>query len=333
VPEEASPRGPRLRAPDMTLPEGRNAAAAIDANGGRFGTTDAAMLLTTLIWAINFSVVKYGIRVLPPHGFNGVRMTLASLIYLVVWALLRDGFVLRKGDLWKAAGLGLLGTTAYQLLFIQGLRSTTASSSSMIAPMTPVFIAMLSHFLRFERIHWAAWVGIAVSFTGFYLLLTGQAGPVTLNSATVRANLLVLVSNLSWAFYTVFSRPLLARIPPLRLAILTTSFGTLFYLPFAAGGIADIRIGRVPAPAWGAIFFSGVLAIVVGYSVFYSSVRKVGNTKTGIYSNLNPVFATIFAVLVLGERVTPLQVCGGLVIFIGVYLTRSGYRYFKKVRD
>ncbi len=314
----------------MARPEGGTAGTANAGNGVRFGATDAAMLLTTLIWAVNFSVVKYGIRVFPPHGFNGVRMTLASLIYLAVWALLRDGFVLRKGDLWKAAGLGLLGTTAYQLLFIQGLRSTTASTTSMIAPMTPVFIAMLSHFLRFERIHWAAWVGIAVSFTGFYLLLTGQTGPMTLNSATVRANLLILAANLSWACYTVFSRPLLARIPPLRLAVLTTSFGTLFYLPFAARGVADIRLSRIPAPGWGAVFFSGVLAIVVGYAIYYSSVRKVGNTKTGIYSNLNPVFATIFAVLVFGEKVTPLQTGGGLVIFVGVYLTRSGYRYFKK---
>ncbi|HEX2695159.1 MAG TPA: DMT family transporter [Acidobacteriota bacterium] len=317
----------------MARPEGGSAGTATAGNSVRFGATDAAMLLTTLIWAVNFSVVKYGIRIFPPHGFNGVRMTLASLIYLVVWALLRDGFSLRKGDLWKAAGLGLLGTTGYQFFFIQGLRATTASTTSMIAPMTPVFIAMLSHFLGYERVHLAAWVGIAVSFTGFYLLLTGQAGPLTLNSATVRANLLILAANLMWALYTVFSRPLLARIPPLRLAILTTSFGTLFYLPLAAGGIADIRLGRIPAPAWGAVFFSGVLAIVVGYAVYYSSVRKVGNTKTAIYSNLNPVFATIFAVLFLAERVTPLQVGGGLVIFLGVYLTRSGYRYFKRARD
>ena len=209
----------------MARPQGGTAGAANAENGVRFGATDAAMLLTTLIWAVNFSVVKYGIRVLPPHGFNGVRMTLAALIYLAVWAFLRDGFVLRKSDLWKAAGLGLLGTTTYQVLFIEGLRVTTASTTSMIAPMTPVFIALLSHFLRYERIHWAAWVGIAVSFTGFYLLLTGQGGPMTLNSATVRANLLILVANLSWACYTVLSRPLLRRIPPLRLAILTTSFG------------------------------------------------------------------------------------------------------------
>ncbi len=314
----------------MARPEGESAGRALPGNGAGFGATDAAMLLTTLIWAVNFSVVKYGIRIFPPHGFNGVRMTLASLIYLAVWALLRDGFVLRKGDLWKAAGLGLLGTTGYQLLFIEGLRVTTASTTSMIAPMTPVFIAMISQLLGFERIHWAAWAGIAVSFTGFYLLLIGQAGPLTLNSATVRANLLILGANLMWALYTVFSRPLLVRIPPLRLAALTTAFGTLFYLPFAAGGVADIRFDRVPAPGWGAILYAGVLAIVVGYAIYYSSVRKVGNTKTGIYSNLNPVFATLFAVLFVGEKVTPLQIGGGVVIFLGVYLTRSGYRYFKR---
>jgi len=56
----------------------------------------------------------------------------------------------------------------------------------------------------------------------------------------------------------------------------------------------------------------------------------VGNSKTAIYGNITPVFAVISAYILLSEKLTLLQIMGALVIFIGVYLTRSGYRFFEK---
>ena len=88
--------------------------------------------------------------------------------------------------------------------------------------------------------------------------------------------------------------------------------------------------GAISWSTWGALLYSAVLAVVVGFVVWYKSVQKVGNTKTGIYSNLNPVFATIFAYAFLSERITVLQAGGAAVIFAGVYLTRSGYKFFRK---
>jgi drug/metabolite transporter (DMT)-like permease len=299
-------------------------------NGNRFAATDLLMILTTMIWAINLSAIKFSLRELPGHSFNAVRLPLASLLFIGVLALSGEGFRVDGGDLWKIAGLGLIGTTIYQILFIQGISLTPASTTSMITPMTPVFIALLSHFLKFERIHWAAWIGIAVSFLGVYLLLSAQNGGAHLTWHALEGGLFLIAANFVWALYTVFSRPLLARIPALKLAVLTTVFGTLFFLPVGVPALLKVSWRSVSQATGGAMAYGVILAIVFGFFIYYRSVKKLGNTKTGVYSNLNPVFAVLFAVLVVGERITAVQVGGGLVIFLGVYLTRTGYRFFSR---
>lgn len=302
-------------------------------NKAAFETTDLWMLLTTMIWAVNLSLIKFSLREFTPHGFNGIRLALSAAIFLVILAFRRGGFSLGRGDFLKVGVLGLLGTTIYQLLFIQGISRTQATTTSMIMPMTPVFIAVLSSVFKLERIHWAAWLGIAVSFLGVYLLVTGQNGHLGFNWQSVKGDVFILLANLAWAFYTVLSKPLLERIPPLKLAGLSAGIGTVFYLPFAAADVGRVSWTSISAGAWASLLYSSVLAIVVGFIVYSSSVRTVGNTKTGIYSNLNPVFAVVFAWFFLSERITALEAGGGFVIFLGVYLTRSGYKYFIKKPD
>jgi drug/metabolite transporter (DMT)-like permease len=299
-------------------------------NKSAFETTDLWMLLTTMVWAVNLSLIKFSLREFTPHGFNGIRLALSASIFLGILAFSRGGFPLGKGDFLKVAGLGLLGTTVYQLLFIQGISRTQATTTSMIMPMTPVFIAVLSYFFKLERIHWAAWMGIAVSFLGVYLLVTGQNRHVALTWQSVKGDVFLLLANLVWALYTVLAKPLLERIPPVKLTCLSVAIGTALYLPFAAADVRRVPWASISPGAWASLLYSAVLAIVVSFIVYSYSVRKVGNTKTGIYSNLNPVFAVIFAWFFLSERITALEAGGGLVIFLGVYLTRSGYRFFLK---
>jgi drug/metabolite transporter (DMT)-like permease len=117
---------------------------------------------------------------------------------------------------------------------------------------------------------------------------------------------------------------------PLRLATLTLAFGTLFYLPLTAKEIVALDWGSLSARSCFALVFSAVFAIAMSYVFWYSSVKRVGNTKTGVYSNITPVLTVFFAQILLGERIGLTKVIGALVIILGFYLTRFGYRWFRK---
>ena len=294
----------------------------------RLGISDLLMLLVVILWAVNFSVIKIALREFTPLSFNGPRLAIASLLLLLLLWKQEGRLSLPRSDLWKVAVLGIVGNTLYQLLFISGLDRTTASNTSLVMTVTPVFIALLSAVFIRERIHWAGWLGILMAFLGLYLVIFGLSFAASFSSRNRQGDLLILSGNLCWAVYTVFSKPLLERMSALKLTTFTLAIGTLFYLPLTVREVAALSWGSLSARSWAGLVLSGVFAVAVSYVIWYSSVKRVGNTKTGIYGNITPVFTVFFAYLFLGESVSPVQVVGTLIIVLGFSLTRFSDSWF-----
>jgi drug/metabolite transporter (DMT)-like permease len=90
------------------------------------------------------------------------------------------------------------------------------------------------------------------------------------------------------------------------------AIGTVFYFPLCIKDIIRIPFKEVSIQAWGALFFSGLFALVLCYIIWYASVKRVGNSRTAIYDNVIPVFTVFFAYIFLGEKITMLQAAGAL---------------------
>jgi drug/metabolite transporter (DMT)-like permease len=234
-------------------------------NSSRLGVTDLFMLLTVLVWAFNFSVIKIALREFTPGSFNGPRLTIASLLLLLFLWRKEGSIAPPRGDLLTLIGLGVVGNTFYQFLFINGIDRTSASTTSLILTMTPILIAVLSAVFIRERINWVGWLGILTSFFGLYFVIFGNSAGVSIGQNAQRGNLMILLGNLFWAIYTVFSKPLLHRMSALRLTTLTLSFGTLFYLPLTFKEVAALRWGSLSPLSWAALAFSAVFAIAMSY--------------------------------------------------------------------
>jgi drug/metabolite transporter (DMT)-like permease len=296
----------------------------------KFGSSDVLMLVAVVLWAVNFSLVKVALKEMSPMGFNGIRLAFASILLILFLAVKRESFRVDGPDFWKLVVLGIVGNTAYQILFINGIYVTTASNAAIIIAITPAFIAMLSSVLKHERLNWASWTGILISFVGFYLVILRNSGKPALTGEGVKGDLMILAGTVCWAVYTVLARPLLRKISALKLTAITMVVGTAFYLPFAIRDINRIPYANVSAKAWASLAFSGLFALAVCYVIWYESVQRVGNSRTAIYDNLIPILTVLFASLLIGEKISPLQGVGMAVILAGVYLTRSGYRFFER---
>src|SRR5687768_7767305 len=81
--------------------------------------TDAMLVAMALIWAVNYSVLKFGTRMIPPLAYNGVRIPAAALLQFGVAGAMRLGPVARQ-DAIRLIVLGMLGNGIYQAFFILG---------------------------------------------------------------------------------------------------------------------------------------------------------------------------------------------------------------------
>jgi drug/metabolite transporter (DMT)-like permease len=289
----------------------------------RFGVVDIALVLMTAIWGSNFVVLKFTFLEIAPMAFMPLRFLLASALILIVLAARERTLGLRREDYLKVVVVGLVGTSFYQLLFINGVALTTASNSALILSSTPAFIALINRMSGRERLDRRGWLGIALAILGIVLIVESTNG-VEWGSAALVGDLLILIGTLCWSLYSVLSAPLLKVYSPLRVTALSMAFGTIPLLFLGAPALLAQDWSRVGASGWAGLTYSFTLAIVVAYIIWNVGVRRIGGARTAIYNNLTPVVASLVAAVFLNEAITPLKILGAFVIFVGLYLTRTG---------
>jgi len=290
----------------------------------KISSNDFLMLLVVTIWAVNLSVIKIALAEISPMPFNGIRLLLAAAV-LLVWLLLSEkNLRLRRQDLPKIIFLSFSGYTLYQYLFISGINLTTASNTAVIFGGSPILISLLSSFFKHERIKPLGWLGIVLGFAGIYLVISGRAGGFALSRHTWKGDLLLFAAVFLWAHYSVSARPLLKIYSPLKFTAVTMGLGSLMFFPFSLPQLLKLPYSSISLRAWLCLAFSGVLALSLAQVLWFYSVRKVGNSQTAVYSNLQPVLAVVFAHLLLGETVTSTLLLGAVVVFTGIYFTRRG---------
>ncbi len=287
-------------------------------------SNDLLMLLVVTIWALNLSLVKIALAEIPPLPYNGIRLLLAAAV-LLAWLLATEkNLRLRRQDLAKIVLLSFSGYALYQYLFISGIDLTSASNTAVIFGSAPIMVSLLSSFFKHEKITPLGWLGIALGFAGIYLVVSGSRGGFALSRHTWKGDLLLFAAVFLWAHYSVSARPLLKVYSPLKFTAVTMGLGSLMFFPFSIAPLRQLSFAAVSARAWLCLLFSGLIALSLALVLWFFSVRRVGNSQTAAYSNLQPVLAVAFAWLLLGERASSSLLLGAAVIFIGIYFTRRG---------
>ncbi len=282
------------------------------------------MLLVITIWALNLSLIKISLVEIAPLPFNGIRLLLASLVLLIALVVMEGNLRIERRHLLRILLLSLSGHTLYQYLFIEGFALTTASNSALILGTSPILISLISSFNKHERLRWSGWLGIVLGASGAYLVITGRVGGMHMSLRTWRGDLLVFLGVVLWALYSVSARPLLKIYSPLKFTALTMGIGSLAFFPLALRPLSHFSFPGISFKAWFSLAFSGAMALSLAYVLWFVSIKWVGNSRTAVFSNLQPVLAILLAHLLLKEALTSSLLAGTSLILCGIYFTRRG---------
>jgi drug/metabolite transporter (DMT)-like permease len=271
---------------------------------------------------MNFIVVKSAVSTLPPVGFTFLRFAIASATLLVLLRWREGSLALPRRDFLAIAGLGALGFGIYQILWTTGLTTVPAGDSALLIAATPVFVAFLAVVARSDVLTPAKLVGGLISFAGVAVVIASGQG-LTLGSS-LQGEGLTLLAALLWSIYTAFAAPFLGRYSPLRTTAWATVAGTVVLAPVAAVQLAPVGASAFTPAVLGAVAYSGFLAAGVSNVVVQNAVRVIGPTRTSAYQFLVPALAVALAALLLSEEIRLGQIVGGVVIVVGVLITRGG---------
>jgi drug/metabolite transporter (DMT)-like permease len=275
------------------------------------------LLIVVCIWGANFIVIKSAFRDMPPLAFNAVRMTVAALVLGVIWGVREREKTMPWSDWLSLFGVGLLGNTIYQLLFVTGLDLTTSGVSSLLIGTIPIWAALLAMALGWEQITPRTWLGIFLAFGGVALVTLGS--PSGLAKNTIVGNALTLLAAACWAGYTVLSKRLLEKYSALRVSAVGLLLGVPGLWPFAVSDLLSLDWRALSLSLWGSILYAGGISVALAYIIWSYGVQKLGAARTAVFNNLVPVVTFTLAVLVLHESVTWVQLVGGAIALAGVW--------------
>lgn len=298
---------------------------------------DAALVLMVLIWGVNYSLMKRTFAEIPPHPFNALRMLVSTPVFLAAIVIARRAA--RRGvavsrifytdtpfttsDKWRLLGCGLVGHFLYQSAFVAGVAATSVSNSALIVGATPVVVAIASAALGHERIGRLHWLGAATSAFGIYLVVGHGAA---LGGAHLKGDLLVIASVACWGAYSLGAARLIQRHSPLFVTGMTFAIGCGPYVLATLPQSLALDWAALPAWVYASAIGSSLFALCLAYVIWYTGIQAIGVARTSLYSNLVPVAAMAFAVLWLGERITPVKAVGTAAVLTGLFLTRLGNR-------
>jgi drug/metabolite transporter (DMT)-like permease len=283
---------------------------------------DPRLLFVAVVWAVNFAFVKYALADFSPLSFTVARFALASLFLIGAMLAYRQPLTMDRSDIGPVIRLGFVGITMYNLLFMFGLKYTTASNSSLFISTSPIFAALVLALTRKRGISLPAALGLVLSTAGVFLIIQ-SAGGVTLSLRDMVGDLLTLCAALFWALYTIMARPLVEKYSPLKITAYSMAAGTVLLLPLGAADLARQSWNTIPVESWAAFCFSTFISAGVAFTLWYEGVRRLGVSRTVVYHYLVPLVAVVFAALFLNERIEALQVIGGGMILIGVYVVQK----------
>ena len=276
----------------------------------------------SVIWGVNYISVKYATQQMPPLAFNGLRVTIAALVLVLVSVVMRGAWPDRRTTIALLL-LGAFGNGLYQILFIEGIARTQAGAASLVLAASPAVIAIIGRMRGVERVTSRRIAGIAASLFGVALVVFGTEHVATRTPITLEGNMLVLAACVCWSFFAVLLKPYTERVDGVRLTTLTMVGGATTLLVFTGRSIVRAPWHALSPMSLWALFYSSIVALVIAYFLWYRGMKILGPTRTALYSNLQPAVTLVAAWPMLGEVPTALQVVGAVAIMAGVLLTRA----------
>lgn len=272
-----------------------------------------------LVWGTSYIATRIGVTNLPPLLFGGVRFTIGGLLMLAL-ARWRGADLAPLVTGWRhVLIMATLSVAVCNGLQVWAMQWVSSQAAALLNASSALWIVIFGLFgARSHRPPSRAVAGLVIGFIGTCLLVW-PSSPSAAGATPLVPQLAILCACVIWAVSTIYMRNTAAELE-------LFSFGGAQML---VGGVM-LTVGgllRGEAAAWHpsvpgllAMAYLVIFSSCLAYTAYWWLARRATPAQVGTYSYVNPVIAAIAGFLILGERLTPLQIGGAAVILAAVVL-------------
>lgn len=241
------------------------------------------------------------------------RFVLASICLALILKWRGIPLVVDKGLMRDLSLMGGLGYGSMSLLFALAVKYLPASLAAMLLYTYPAIVCLLSFGLGDEQYTWSKGAALAICFSGLFLVL---------GVSFENISLLGLASGLTAAvFYSVYIVIGNRRLKQVDSMVTTVYVCASAAVVFLVTGLASgSLIWNLPYQGWLAIIGIALLPTIVGIMGFFAGMSRIGASSASIISTAEPVITVLLSVILLNEKITPLQIGGGILILSGILI-------------
>ncbi len=279
------------------------------------------LIIATIFLGLNFHLAKV---ILKEVNFieAGFWRFLLGVVTLTVLGIkkLPTLKIIRK-NLKGISLTGLIGLFGFNLFFFLGLFHTSAVNAALIVSLNPALTLLFSYKILTTSIDKIQVIGIFIAFFGVtYLILKGNITNLR-NIQFNYGDILILIANVFFALHHVWVKKYASTISNLNFTFLTSLcclIGFLILLPI--NGMENLITHTLNF--WMAVFGIGCLGTALAYFLWQKGVQLAGADKAGIYMNVVPLSAALFAIL-FKENLYTYHLIGGVCIVVGLLISKS----------
>jgi drug/metabolite transporter (DMT)-like permease len=238
-----------------------------------------------------------------------------ALPFLWMWTLLagraghRAGFVTEK-RLLVAAGLFFAGDLAF---WHWSIVRTSVANSTLLANLAPIFVALAAWLVFRQQLRGKFLCGLAIALTGMTILIGGD---FQLQGSALLGDAFGVVTAMFYAGYQIAVTKLRARVATSTIMAWSGLITALILLPLAL--VSGEQLLPVSGTGWIKLIGLALIAQVAGQSLIAYAMAHLPATFSSVGLLFQPVMATLFAWIILGESVSLLQLAGGITVLIGI---------------
>ncbi len=281
------------------------------------------LLAANILYATSYTVTRVVLADVGPATLGLARLVIGAAI-LVPWALAQrqPGIRLSRADRWSVFWMGLLGFAGAFVLGNWGIARSTASNAALLITVEPASLILFSPLVLGERLALREGIGAALAMGGAVLVVLNGIPGVTLGLAPHwRGDLLLILSGLAYASYSLLGREVLGRHRVMPVTAWSILWGAAAMLPLAilewAGGH---RPAWTPAAVAGTLYL-GIVITALAYTAWNYALERVEAPRAAIFLNAQPLVGALLGIWLLHEPLTPYTVAGGALILTGLHLT------------